>query len=123
MVLARGRVFTVGAYGKHDLADLGHDCGWNGGDDYGDGFPGGGDGEPGRDSRDGRDGGKQHFDYSGHRGARGGCSECSRDQHRCPERHLDQRLYLHFQHRRRADQFRSGEVHPIGKFQFVGGSD
>ena len=53
------------------------------------------DGELGGTAADRRDGGKQHLDYGDHCGARRRRSERRGHQHRWPERHLDQRLYLY----------------------------
>ena len=80
-----------------DLADVGNDGGRDAGDDHGHGLPGGSDGESGRNGGDGGDGGEQHVDHGDDGGACGGRGERGGDQHGRPERHIDQRLYLHHQ--------------------------
>ncbi len=65
------------------------------GDHHGHRLPGGSDGEPGRDGGDEREGREQHLDYGNDAGTCIGCGECGRDEHRCAERHVEQRLHLH----------------------------
>ena len=84
-----------GADGECDHADIGNGERRDGGDHHGHRLPGGGHGQAGRNIRDRRDRGEQHVDHGDHPGARGGCGQRGGDQHRCPERHADQRLHLH----------------------------
>ena len=67
----------------------------DGGDHHRHRLPGGSDSEAGRNISDRSDGGEQHIDHGDDPGACGGRGERGSDQHRCADRHVNQRIHLH----------------------------
>ena len=83
-----------GADGERDQSDIRNSEWRDGSHHHRHRLPGGRDSQAGRDSSHGCNCGEQHIDHGDDPGACGGCGQRSGDQHRCAERHLNQRLHL-----------------------------